>query len=507
MRLFRFLYLSFLCIIFYSCQRERENPNSQLSLEDLKAWNTTEYTLYSHKIRQTISNLYQRSGHMYADAFTRQYYANQSPFLWISRTGIDKRADSLLTYLEKASVLGLSPQFFQTASIQEDLKRVRQLRFDSSNDINTVFGRLEYHLTQAYLRYACGQRYGFVKPSQLFNTLELNNPHKPSSYTHLYDIPTETANEAFVKEALSILKKGDFATFFQQITPTENAYTLLQKALAEQTEKNVREKIAVNMERCRWRTPRPQKKYVWVNLAAMTLYAVDEEKETSLAMKVCGGNLKHKTPLLTSEIQRVDMNPYWNIPYSIIKKEIAPLHAQDIAYFTRNRIRIFDKSTGEEIDPSLATADLLKSGTCHLRQDNGEGNSLGRLIFRFPNNFSVYLHDTNNKGAFLRNNRAISHGCIRLEKPLELAIFLMENPQEKEIDEIRMAIDLPPLKAKGTPVERKEENLKSKTHRFNPPIPVYLVYYTLYPNPRGELEHAQDVYGYDKIILKKISAP
>ena len=110
--------------------------------------------------------------------------------------------------------------------------------------------------------------------------------------------------------------------------------------------------------------------------------------------------------MLQSRIERVDMNPYWNIPYSIVKKEIAPRHAGDEAYFSRNRYRIFNKETGEELPPAAVTSGMLTSGRYRIRQDNGEGNSLGRLIFRFPNNFSIYLHDTNNRQAFKRTNRA-----------------------------------------------------------------------------------------------------
>ena len=138
--------------------------------------------------------------------------------------------------------------------------------------------------------------------------------------------------------------------------------------------------------------------------------------------------------MLQSRIERVDMNPYWNIPYSIVKKEIAPRHAGDEAYFSRNRYHIFNKETGEELPPAAVTSDMLTSGRYRVRQDNGEGNSLGRLIFRFPNNFSIYLHDTNNRQAFKRTNRAISHGCIRIEKPLELAVFLLNSPEEKTVE-------------------------------------------------------------------------
>ena len=130
---------------------------------------------------------------------------------------------------------------------------------------------------------------------------------------------------------------------------------------------------------------------------------------------------------------------------------------------------------------------MLTSGRYRVRQDNGEGNSLGRLIFRFPNNFSIYLHDTNNRQAFKRTNRAISHGCIRIETPLELAVFLLDSPEEKT-------------------VKKEGEQLKVGIQRFDPSIPVVIDYYTLYPKPDGGWEESPDPYGYDEILLKKLEA-
>lgn len=257
------------------------------------------------------------------------------------------------------------------------------------------------------------------------------------------------------------------------------------------------------MERSRWRIPEPEDKHIRVNLADMKLYAITPNDTTS--MKVCIGSRRHKTPMLSSRIERMDLNPYWNIPYSIIKKEIAPLHAGDRAYFSRNRYRIFHKTTGEEYDPESVTASMLTGGEYRVRQDNGDGNSLGRLIFRFPNHFSIYLHDTNNKRAFTRSQRAISHGCVRVEKPLDLAVFLMENPGKEDIDNLRTAIGNAPLDGSSQP-SSAQENLKVSSLSIKPSIPLLIHYYTFYPQPEGGWEESPDTYGYDEILLKKLKA-
>ena len=132
---------------------------------------------------------------------------------------------------------------------------------------------------------------------------------------------------------------------------------------------------------------------------------------------------------------------------------------------------------------------------------------MGRLIFRFPNNFSIYLHDTNNRQAFKRINRAISHGCIRIEKPLELAVFLVDSPEEKTVNKLRGSDRTTSVEFIRPHRKRKEgEQLKVGIQRFAPSIPVVIDYYTLYPKPDGGWEESPDPYGYDEILLKKLEA-
>ena len=177
-------------------------------------------------------------------------------------------------------------------------------------------------------------------------------------------------------------------------------------------------KINVNLERLRWVPLSPLgKKYIRVNVADMTLNACKDDT-VALNMKVCVGRPKNMTPLLQSKIFELIINPTWTVPNSIIVKEIAQKAAKNISYFERNRIHVYLR--GEEIDPS--TIDWTKINSNHqpykLVQNSGKSNSQGRIKFNFNNPFSVYLHDTNSKGAFKHHDRAISHGCVRVEKPM-----------------------------------------------------------------------------------------
>ncbi|MCD8317551.1 MAG: L,D-transpeptidase family protein [Paraprevotella sp.] len=487
-----------------SCHEKEENPNAGIKKEDFSAWYDKKVELYSRKIRYTIDSLRLRPICSYADKYSRKYYSSAAPFLWITRSGIDERADTLLSYLEKTGGDGLPEGIFYVNEIRNELYRIRRLDFDKEHDIHESFGRAEFLLTQAYFRYACGQRFGYLQPGSVLNSLEQTDTAQNAPFRKLYDIKIEKADDAFIQKAIDSQRNGKLTEFFQEIQPSGNTYSRLSEAYRNARDTDRKRKIAVNLERSRWRSLQPRGKYVWVNLADMMLRAVNEAQDDTLEMKICIGSPKNKSPMLISQIERVDMNPYWNIPYSIIKKEIAPRHAGDADYFTRNRYRIFDKSTGEEVDPVNVTAAMLTSGNYRVRQDNGQNNSLGRLIFRFPNDFSIYLHDTNNKQAFDRTNRAMSHGCIRVEKPLELAVFLVDDPTREIINRLRKAVGLPPQDTPEAVAQTSEEPIRMETLRIDPPIPVFIPYFTFYPLANGKWEDAPDTYGYDEALLKKL---
>ena len=491
--------------VLSACHEKKENTNTHIQSEDLAEWNAEEYSLYSRKIREEIHSLRLMPSQMYADSYARRYYADNAPFLWITRSGVDERADTLLAYLRNHPATGLSETAFHISEIQDCLQRIRQLAFDDRNDINTVFGRAEFLLTQTYLRYACGQRFGYIRPSMLFNRLEKSDTTKNAPFVQLYDIETENADEEFVQRALSALQDDRLGDFLLDIQPQSPLYLKMEETYRQANDQTSLRKIAANIERSRWRTPQPEGKHVWVNLAAATLQATDEDGHTALDMRICIGSKQHKTPMLHSRIERADLNPYWNVPYSIIKKEIAPRHAGDVDYFERNHYRIFDKESGEEMPPADVTAAMLASGNYKVRQDNGDGNSLGRLIFRFRNNFSIFLHDTNNKQAFKRKNRAISHGCVRVEKPLELAIFLLPAPDERIVEKLETAIG---LSRDGQPAppdtEEGEPRIESGRQSFEPPVPLFIEYYTIYPRKTGGWDEFPDPYGYDELLVKKL---
>jgi murein L,D-transpeptidase YcbB/YkuD len=226
-------------------------------------------------------------------------------------------------------------------------------------------------------------------------------------------------------------------------------------------------------------------------------------------MRIVCGATATMTPMVHSEIRYMQFNPDWLIPMSIIKKDITR-HEYDSAYFARNHYYIVDRKSGDTLNPARVSADQMRSGGLRIGQTGGTHNSLGRIIFRFPNKFDIYLHDTNNRGAFSRERRTLSHGCIRVQKPFQLAQFLLPDATEWDLDRLRISIDMPPESQQGHDWLEQHADAP-KPHRLlsymkvSPAVPVYILYFTVYPNPEtGNLETFPDIYKYDELISKKL---
>lgn len=265
------------------------------------------------------------------------------------------------------------------------------------------------------------------------------------------------------------------------------------------------DRLRVNLERARWHYAQPQgKKYVIVNPAAFMLKAVNEETNSVLEMRICVGKPQNKTPLLSSEIFFMDLNPYWNVPQSIIRKEMAPAYMRDSTYFTKHRMKLYD-AKGNRLNPHEIEWSNIKRTTVNVRQDNREGNSLGRIIFRFPNSFAVYLHDTPAKAAFRRVNRAISHGCVRLEQPMDFASFLLDKPNPLLEDKIRAAMGLPALTDEGKKMVQKEGYKELDAYTLKERVPLFIDYQTVYLSANNQLSYCEDTYKYDKAVLAALA--
>jgi murein L,D-transpeptidase YcbB/YkuD len=224
--------------------------------------------------------------------------------------------------------------------------------------------------------------------------------------------------------------------------------------------------IAANMERWRWMPRAWPATRVEVNIPGAQLNVYDQNRPV-MDMKVVVGAPDKKTPMLRSEIHSVVLNPPWNVPTSIASKELAPKGA---AYLARNGFTWISNG----------------AGGARLQQKPGPGNSLGRIKFDFNNPFGVYLHDTNAKSVFERDARSVSHGCVRVEHPEELANLLLSTSDA------------------WTPEKTSEILADTDTVRapLGQKIPVMLLYWTVFTSPTGEVNFRNDIYGWDDTLTK-----
>jgi len=220
--------------------------------------------------------------------------------------------------------------------------------------------------------------------------------------------------------------------------------------------------IAANMERYRWLPRSFGSRYIFVNVSAFKLEAHDSGQKV-LEMKVIVGQeyQDRATPVFADSMETVVFRPYWNVPPKIAAKEIFP---KGPAYMARENMETYKEN-----------------GQTRVRQRPGPKNALGFVKFLFPNDFSIYLHDTPNHELFKEDVRAFSHGCIRVEKPAELAQWVLGWPADK----VQQEMDNPPDN-KSVKVPRK--------------IPVYITYFTTYIN-NGQLYFGNDLYNRDDKLV------
>ena len=264
------------------------------------------------------------------------------------------------------------------------------------------------------------------------------------------------------------------------------------KALVDKTIRAARtyqiRQIAVAMERWRWMPRDLGKKNVVVDIPAFRLW-LTEDDESVLTMRTIVGKTRsdHQTPSFTEKMRYLVFNPNWNVPAKIAAEELAPIANDDPTYFKRKGFKIYDKETGERVDPDSVDWSGYGVGTrlpYRLVQANGDRGALGTIKFMFPNRFGIYLHDTPTRHLFNKEVRAYSHGCIRVAKPLDLASNVLDG---KSNDDIQSMLD-----AFG---KNRHVNLEEK-------IPVYIVYMTAWADENGAY-FFEDIYSRDQALVTR----
>jgi L,D-transpeptidase YcbB len=251
------------------------------------------------------------------------------------------------------------------------------------------------------------------------------------------------------------------------------------------------EQILINMERWRWMPDDLGDRYILVNLAGFELDVVDDGS-TVLDMRVVVGKTYRRTPVFSGRMTYLDFNPYWIVTPSIARKDILPRMQADPGYAKEEGMRVFDgwEEGARELDPQTVDWPSIdaKSLAFKFRQDPGPKNALGRVKFVFPNEFNVYLHDTPKRDLFQRTVRTFSSGCIRVEKPLDLAAYLLQS----DPDWTRARIDDVVASGKTMRVVLPE------------PVAVHLTYSTVWFGEGGTIHFRDDIYGRDALIAQAL---
>jgi murein L,D-transpeptidase YcbB/YkuD len=247
--------------------------------------------------------------------------------------------------------------------------------------------------------------------------------------------------------------------------------------------------IEVNLERWRWLPENLGERFLLVNIAGFDLQAI-EGRKTALSMRVVVGRPYRRTPVFTSRVTHVVLNPSWTVPETIAAEDVIPEIRKSAAYVDKMHIRVFDgwSEDAPEVDPRSIDWRTVGPLRYRLRQDPGPWSPLGRVKFLLPNEHDVYLHDTPDRKLFERAARGFSSGCIRLQEPMALLDYLLAHEP-------------------ASTAERVAEARAGEEERIVPlaePWPIHVLYWTAWVDEQGDVNFRNDLYQRDSPILEAL---
>jgi len=249
------------------------------------------------------------------------------------------------------------------------------------------------------------------------------------------------------------------------------------------------EQLELNLERWRWLPRDLGRRHIIVNIAAYELEVV--EGDLVLSMRVVVGRPFSRTPVLSDTMRYLVLNPYWHVPRDIATEELVPKARRSASYLAQNKMRVFPASGGaREVDPTTVDWSATARFPYLLRQDPGPRNALGRIKFMFLNKYHVYLHDTPAGALFAEAQRDFSHGCIRIQRPIDLAVYLLQDPLWDR-DAVLLALD----------------DAVDRSVPLPEPIPIHLLYWTAWASGDGTIQFRRDIHDRDAPLLKALRAP
>lgn len=452
------------------------------------------------------------------------YKSNNFEPVLVTRFFADGQLDSLVAYLSRSPEHGFNPKSFRYQQIEALLQTLKENKFKDIAEVYPVIADLELNAAEGLIKYNNYVNYGVVNPRKVFSR---------------YYIPVARPDSLSISK---VLATKDMVGLLKAVQPADRAYQVFKQQLAKfklNADKAagdttpispVAKTLLVNMERLRWKMPDLGKEYVEVNIPDFSLTWF-KDKDTVTHMKVCVGGPRdddyaeqvklfmetgklddkpknHETPVMLSKFNSIQVNPIWNIPVSIARSEIYYQALRDPYYLSNSNINVYYK--GKLVgDPDTIQWNKYSREKLpfQFKQGSGSGNALGKFKFVFENGSSIYLHDTNNKSAFRQANRAISHGCVRVEDPLNFAQNLVKD--QYQYDDLRMEVNLPPTDTTRMAVYKKKLakkadtvnvfKLKPKWFGVKKDVDILINYRTAWTQ-NGKLQFRPDVYRLDAAL-------
>lgn len=409
--------------------------------------------------------------------FIADLHAGRAPPALLSRTLPDPPLD--LAAAVSAALAGdsvsrladaVAPRLIQYQSLRVTLARYRALAADSSIPLVPIVERLD--------------------PEEPYD----GAPALARRLGALGDLPTTTAPAPDSRYAGALVAAIRHFQRRHGLTADGVIGPLTFRALNTPMSHRVRQ-IELTLERLRWVPPLTGQRVVVVNIPAFRLFAFDSIRGTgapTLQMRVIVGRaLDTRTPVLVEQLRYLEFQPYWNVPRSILIGEILPLLRRRPTYLREHDMELVgprDRVVGDAVTP--AALQRLASGELQLRQRPSPRNPLGRVKFVFPNTADVYLHGTPDTALFAQERRDFSHGCIRVERPADLAAWVLGDQPLWPRDSVRAAMAAKP------------------THRalLSRPLPVVLFYATAVALPGVGMAFYEDIYGHDRRLDEALRA-
>ncbi|WP_210114484.1 L,D-transpeptidase scaffold domain-containing protein [Hymenobacter elongatus] len=414
-----------------------------------------------------------------AGSVVQAFYAQRSfaPAWTHPDSGWNAQATAALTLLGQARQYGLLPAAYRLPQLQA---LPDSLRLSSkSKDQALQLAGFELRLTDALVRYAAHLRYGQLDARTL---------------------TAATLEGAAGQEATALLEQAlaaeSFAPAFLRCQPRSRAYLRLQQAWGQTlampdsvphggNEADFR-RVAVNLERLRWEsTTADTAEYALVNIPAFRLQLIRGGRVVQ-THRVVVGKPETPTPTLNSRLIVFVTAPDWRVPYSIAVNEMLPQLQEDPSYLYDNHYRLYDYRN-RLVNPWNVRWHTItpEKFPYTIKQTAGRHNALGNIVFYFPNQHTVFLHDTPARSLFQKSQRALSHGCVRVEKPLALAAYLLQRENQQAA--------LPIVKRSIAQQDKCRFDLARG-------LPIQIRYYTCEAD-NGRLRFYADVYCQDEPIL------